>query len=967
MPGLVRKLLIFAAIDGLVLQPAPPRNHKPATEQAIKLAYGSNAIAPLLKDRREEDTSPDALEAHGVVGLLKVASASFLISISRREQVAVIRGKPVYCISEVALIPLSSQGDAAEAIRRARESQQRHAKKEANEDEMLSSSSEDEAEDDISIPDAHSTTSSPPPESAREAPKTKVAEDVIGKKGVYGRFAQRWFSKAGWASESRRTQGMSSEENLAKAVSDESAAAQVDASEAAPVKQSVSNEAPEEVAHVVQPKQPENAFILYRTAYEKQVSKQNSEIPLLPKLLTVTKLFFSSKNFYFSYEYNLSKTFAQQGNQNSSVPLYRAYDSLFFWNQHLISPFIEAGQDSFVLPLIQGFIGQRGFSVDTTPSDANSIIDVHNSDGAIALQQLTPSSEEPEPNLTQQQKEVKENPNVANFFLTLISRRSVKRPGLRYLRRGVDDEGNAANSVETEQILSSLTSDSKDAKTYSFVQYRGSIPLFFSQSPYSLKPIPVFRGSFEQNAAAFKLHFQHLASRYGQIQVASLVEKHNTEGKLGEAFEKHANALNESGGIDGHGAQLGFEWFDFHAVCRGMKFENVSLLFDTLRSRLSAFGYTVVEADRVIQTQSGVLRTNCMDCLDRTNVVQSACARDALEQQLTAQGVSIDLHHDPRTAWFNALWADNGDAVSRQYAGTAALKGDFTRTRKRNLTGALTDFGLTLTRYYNNLVNDYFAQAAIDFLLGRVDASIFQDFEADMRAQDYAVDLRTVRQNAIATCGKICVADAREEVRDGWSLRAPAKAGTLRSLPFDECVVLLTGQALYACSMDWATEKVRSFERIALADVEGVQKGVYITSTLAGREMDEERNVGFLVRYRGGGGGLTRVNTRSLGNEDEVGGEGKEPKKTDGVKFLAFKALPKRSSFLGPEREGEDPLNEAEVVSSICEQITRAVNEAKVGVKLLTVEEADIISLADARRSTGYLEQIGHSLKKLVW
>ena len=68
MPGLVRKLLIFAAVDGLGLQPAPPRNHKPATEQAIKLDYKTNVINPLLKDRRDEEVAPSTLEVHGIVG-----------------------------------------------------------------------------------------------------------------------------------------------------------------------------------------------------------------------------------------------------------------------------------------------------------------------------------------------------------------------------------------------------------------------------------------------------------------------------------------------------------------------------------------------------------------------------------------------------------------------------------------------------------------------------------------------------------------------------------------------------------------------------------------------------------------------------------------------------------------------------------------------------------------------------------
>lgn len=67
MPGLVRKLLVFAAVDGLILQPAPPRHHPPATQQAIKIDYKGH-VEPLLKDRREDDTALVALEAHGIIG-----------------------------------------------------------------------------------------------------------------------------------------------------------------------------------------------------------------------------------------------------------------------------------------------------------------------------------------------------------------------------------------------------------------------------------------------------------------------------------------------------------------------------------------------------------------------------------------------------------------------------------------------------------------------------------------------------------------------------------------------------------------------------------------------------------------------------------------------------------------------------------------------------------------------------------
>lgn len=59
--------------------------------------------------------------------------------------------------------------------------------------------------------------------------------------------------------------------------------------------------------------------------------------------------------------------------------------------------------------------------------------------------------------------------------LVLIARRSRKRAGVRFCRRGVDVEGSVANFVETEQIvkLSNVVS--------SFVCIRGSIPLFWKQ------------------------------------------------------------------------------------------------------------------------------------------------------------------------------------------------------------------------------------------------------------------------------------------------------------------------------------------------------------------------------------------------------------------------------------------------------------------------------------------------------
>lgn len=295
-----------------------------------------------------------------------------------------------------------------------------------------------------------------------------------------------------------------------------------------------------------------------------------------------------------------------------------------------------------MLPLVQGFVGQRAFSITKTGGTEQDVV----ADAATDPTKVMAAQEDSKAS-TEDQKDQED------FLITLISRRSIKRAGLRYLRRGLDDEGNVANSVETEQILSPQSWDTT-AKTFSLVQIRGSIPLFFSQSPYSFKPMPVMFGSESTNQTAFQKHFTSVTRRYGSVQIASLVDKHGTESSIGEAYEHHAKLLNEHGGANGK--PVDFEWFDFHSACKGMKFQNVSILMDTLQSSLKSFGWIVKQNDRNIGQQTGVLRTNCMDCLDRTNVVQSAVGGWALQQQLQELGLDIDLQTDPKTQWFNTLW-----------------------------------------------------------------------------------------------------------------------------------------------------------------------------------------------------------------------------------------------------------------------------------------------------------------------
>jgi hypothetical protein len=64
----------------------------------------------------------------------------------------------------------------------------------------------------------------------------------------------------------------------------------------------------------------------------------------------------------------------------------------------------------------------------------------------------------------------------------LISRKGCLRSGVKFFKRGIDDNGNTANYVESEQIIV-FKDDKKMYNICSYSQLRGSIPLFWYQFP----------------------------------------------------------------------------------------------------------------------------------------------------------------------------------------------------------------------------------------------------------------------------------------------------------------------------------------------------------------------------------------------------------------------------------------------------------------------------------------------------
>jgi hypothetical protein len=130
---------------------------------------------------------------------------------------------------------------------------------------------------------------------------------------------------------------------------------------------------------------------------------------------------------------------------------------------------------------------------------------------------------------------------------------------------------------------------------------------------------------------------------------------------------------------------------------------------------------------KIIKLQSGVFRTNCIDCLDRTNVVQTLFSRLALHKMLHNLGIGPEPRGEPFEPFnsvfegaFKLIWGEHGDHLSLAYSGTNALKGDFTKTGKRTKKGEIEDGINSCKRFYLNNFIDGYNQDCHDYFLGKI-------------------------------------------------------------------------------------------------------------------------------------------------------------------------------------------------------------------------------------------------------
>uniref|UniRef100_A0A8C5GU05 phosphoinositide 5-phosphatase n=1 Tax=Gouania willdenowi TaxID=441366 RepID=A0A8C5GU05_GOUWI len=416
----------------------------------------------------------------------------------------------------------------------------------------------------------------------------------------------------------------------------------------------------------------------------------------------------------------------------------------------------------------------------------------------------------------------------------IFSRLSSERAGTRFNVRGTNDDGQVANFVETEQVIF------LDDKVSSFIQIRGSIPLFWEQPGIQVGShrVKLSRG-FEANAPAFERHFTALRRLYGKQVIINLLGSKEGEHMLSKAFQSHLKASE-------HSSAVKMVNFDYHQNVRGGKAEKLhSVLKPQLGKFLEDCGFFYYSGETgIVRTQGGTIRTNCLDCLDRTNSVQAFFALEMLPKQLE----EMSLTEKPQLVArfqevFRTMWSANGDSVSKIYAGTGALDG-------KAKAGKLKDGARSVTRTIQNNFFDSSKQEAIDIL--RLGSTLNSDLADKARALLTTSSLYASPRVLLGMCQnhrkytrpkqiRVCVGTwnvnggkqfrsiaFRNQTLNDWLLDAPKKAGhpefhdskanpiDIFAIGFEEMVELNAGNIVSASTTNqklWAAELQKNISR----------------------------------------------------------------------------------------------------------------------------------------------------------
>lgn len=405
-----------------------------------------------------------------------------------------------------------------------------------------------------------------------------------------------------------------------------------------------------------------------------------------------------TKSFFFSYTYCLAKTLQQ----NHDQPLGQhpsVFNNMFVWNSYLTRELrATTGNHQWVVPIIHGFWQQRTVSIFGR-----------------------------------------------TITIALVARRSRHFAGTRYRKRGINDQGRVANEVETEQIVDAgIDWRSRQPVWSSVVQVRGSVPLYWSQQANPLSPKPeIVLQQFDPLYQMSHLHFEDLRARYGNpVVVLNLLKSKERRPRETLLRKELAAAVVMLNAQMPSNQQLVYIPWDFNKYAR-QPGANILLEISTVTrmaleqtgiyvhnpSYVDTGGRSSTDAPRAIprvysktSVQSGVLRTNCIDCLDRTNVAQFAFGLMAFGRQLYELGLSDAPEVDSEsTIAFNLMemYEEMGHTLAMQYGGSEAHAEFFQRKKGEwEATTQSRDLVTSIRRFYSNTYTDAEKQDAINLFLG---------------------------------------------------------------------------------------------------------------------------------------------------------------------------------------------------------------------------------------------------------
>ncbi|RKP18559.1 hypothetical protein ROZALSC1DRAFT_29765, partial [Rozella allomycis CSF55] len=416
-----------------------------------------------------------------------------------------------------------------------------------------------------------------------------------------------------------------------------------------------------------------------------------------------------TKNFYFSFTYNLSKT-VQQITKDSSKPL--SFNKMFIWN-HQFFPFdMKPYETNWIVPIIYGFVGQ-----------ASKYIILKKNEISVYGKPI---------------------------YFTLIARRSAEFAGARFFKRGVNDNGYAANEVETEQIVhDASTTKFFSGQVTSFVQMRGSIPLYWAQEVQNMAPKPpiqcilfsytlivVLNDPFYVQTAK---HFDRIFERHGgPLMIFDLVkqtEKIPRESIVSKEYQNAISYLNQF-----LCCEIDYLSWDMSRAAKNPSInviKELESISEMLIQKCQIY-HSRISGSVEINVQKGIIRTNCIDCLDRTNAAQFMIGRQALTLQLKCLGCFSDNFLDLDCDAIKILaemYHDHGDTLALQYGGSNLVNTIETYRKSSGWSSHSRDLINSIKRFYSNSFNDKEKQEAINIFLGK-----FKPFALNFNISDLPTD-----------------------------------------------------------------------------------------------------------------------------------------------------------------------------------------------------------------------------------